>query len=163
MKRFLTLMGVAVVAAAMYVAASPASRQASRPTARQFKALKRQVATLSKRVNSLKKVTAAELVLLSSCDQGAAPIAQYGDTSAAPKEGYEYQAAGRAGAAADPHDRARPGAAADREHGMVRVRILGVRQPPECRRTPPRRGHGRDPASAVHYAPAVAQGPPALS
>lgn len=94
MKRFLTLMGVAVVAAAMYVAASPASRQASRPTAKQFKALKRQVATLSKRVNSLKKVTAAELVLLSSCDQGAAPIAQYGDTSAAPKEGYEYQAAG---------------------------------------------------------------------
>jgi hypothetical protein len=38
MKRFLLLVGVAVVAAAMYVAASPASQQSSGPTAKQFKA-----------------------------------------------------------------------------------------------------------------------------
>ena len=44
MKRFLMFVGVAVVAAAMYVAASPASQQASGPTAKQFKALKAQVA-----------------------------------------------------------------------------------------------------------------------
>ena len=40
MKRFLMLVGVAVVGAAMYVAASPASQQANGPTARQFNALK---------------------------------------------------------------------------------------------------------------------------
>jgi hypothetical protein len=48
MKRFLMLVGVAVVAAAMYVAASPASQQAKAPTAKQFKALKAQVAKLAK-------------------------------------------------------------------------------------------------------------------
>ena len=94
MKRFLMLLGVAVVAAAMYVAASPASQRASGPTARQFKALKKQVKTIKKQVNLLKKVTAAEVVLLSSCDQGAAPIAQYGDSGTTPAEGYEYQAPG---------------------------------------------------------------------
>jgi hypothetical protein len=53
MKRFLMLVGVAVVAAAMYVAASPASQQSSGPTAKQFKALKKQVAALSKKVKTL--------------------------------------------------------------------------------------------------------------
>jgi outer membrane murein-binding lipoprotein Lpp len=52
MKRFLLLVGVAVVAAAMYVAASPASQQSSGPTAKQFRALKAQVATLSKKVKT---------------------------------------------------------------------------------------------------------------
>jgi hypothetical protein len=55
MKRFLMLVGVAVVAGAMYVAAAPGSRQATGPTARQFAALKKQVATLSKTVKTLKK------------------------------------------------------------------------------------------------------------
>jgi outer membrane murein-binding lipoprotein Lpp len=50
MKRFLMLMSVAVVAAAMYVAAGSASQQSTGPTAKQFKALKAQVAALSKRV-----------------------------------------------------------------------------------------------------------------
>ena len=40
MKRFLMLVGVAVVAAAMYVAASPASQQSRGPTLKQFNALK---------------------------------------------------------------------------------------------------------------------------
>jgi hypothetical protein len=57
MKRFLMFVGVAVVAAAMYVAASPASQQSSGPTAKQFKALKAQVATLSKKL----KTTQADL------------------------------------------------------------------------------------------------------
>lgn len=54
MKRFLMLVGVAAVAGAMYVAASPASQQAAGPTAKQFKALKKQVASLSKTVKTLK-------------------------------------------------------------------------------------------------------------
>jgi predicted MFS family arabinose efflux permease len=52
MKRFLMLVGVAVVAAAMYVAASPASQQSSGPTAKQFNALKKQVATLAKKLKT---------------------------------------------------------------------------------------------------------------
>jgi outer membrane murein-binding lipoprotein Lpp len=54
MKRFSMLVGVAVVAAAMYVAAAPGSQQASGPTAKQFSALKKQVASLSKTVKTLK-------------------------------------------------------------------------------------------------------------
>jgi len=55
MKRFWMLVGVAVVAGAMYVAAAPGSRQATGPTARQFAALKKQVASLSKNLKALKK------------------------------------------------------------------------------------------------------------
>jgi hypothetical protein len=49
------LVGVAAVAGAMYVAAAPGSRQATGPTAKQFAALKRQVATLTSRLTALKK------------------------------------------------------------------------------------------------------------
>lgn len=52
MKRFLMLVGVAAVAAAMYVAAAPGSQQAKAPTAKQFKALKAQVATISKKLKT---------------------------------------------------------------------------------------------------------------
>ncbi|HJQ51476.1 MAG TPA: hypothetical protein VJ838_13265 [Gaiellaceae bacterium] len=55
MKRFLLLVGIAVVAGAMYVAAAPGSRQASPPTARQFAALKKQVASLSTKLKALTK------------------------------------------------------------------------------------------------------------
>jgi hypothetical protein len=55
MKRFLMLVAVAVVAGAMYVAAAPGSRQAAAPTAKQFNALKKQVASLSKSLKALKK------------------------------------------------------------------------------------------------------------
>lgn len=55
MKRFLMLVGVAAVAGAMYVAAAPGSRQASPPTARQFAALKKQVASLSTKLKALTK------------------------------------------------------------------------------------------------------------
>jgi outer membrane murein-binding lipoprotein Lpp len=55
MKRFLMLVGVAVVAAAMYVAAAPGSQQATGPTAKQFNALKKQVASLNKNLKALKK------------------------------------------------------------------------------------------------------------
>lgn len=89
MKRFLMLVGVAVVAAAMYVAAAPGSQQTTGPTAKQFAALKRQVATLSKTVKALKtdektvKVDAQEAVsFIASClispGAGALGVSQFG-------------------------------------------------------------------------------------
>jgi outer membrane murein-binding lipoprotein Lpp len=55
MNRFLLLVGVAAVAGTMYVAAAPGSRQASPPTARQFAALKKQVASLNTKLKALTK------------------------------------------------------------------------------------------------------------
>jgi len=92
MKRFLMLVGVAVVAAAMYVAASPASQQAKGPTAKQFKALKKQVATLSKSLKALKadeakvKVDATNAAgfiadCLISTNAGALPINDFGSAT----------------------------------------------------------------------------------
>lgn len=67
MKRFLMLIGVAVVAAAMYVAASPASQQSSGPTAKQFKALKAQVAALSKKLTTTTKAADAAVAFIGGC------------------------------------------------------------------------------------------------
>ena len=93
MKRFLMLVGVAVVAAAMYVAASPASQQAKGPTAKQFKALKSQVTALGHTVKGLKTVVAAETKLLADCVKVAVPINQFGDPDGSlsgTTQGYEY-------------------------------------------------------------------------
>jgi hypothetical protein len=90
MKRFLMLVGVAVVAAAMYVAASPASQQAKSPTAKQFKALKKQVATLSKTLKTVKAEADATVTIIGSCyltlSGGTAtivtlPVSQLGNSS----------------------------------------------------------------------------------
>ena len=89
MKRFLMLVGVAVVAAAMYVAAAPGSRQSASVTAKQFKALKAQVASLSKTLKQVKTLATAEAVLLTDCDQVAVPIDQFGDGQNQ-TEGYNY-------------------------------------------------------------------------
>jgi hypothetical protein len=67
MKRFLMLLAVAAVAGAMYVAAAPGSQQARGPTARQFKALKAQVAGLQKKVKSLKVESDATLFVMAHC------------------------------------------------------------------------------------------------
>jgi opacity protein-like surface antigen len=94
MKRFLMLVGVAVVAAAMYVAASPASQQAKAPTAKQFNALKKQVAGLGKTVKGLKKVVAADSQLLTDCVKVAIPINQFGNPqpqTGEVAEGYDYR------------------------------------------------------------------------
>jgi hypothetical protein len=92
MKRFLMLVGVAVVAAAMYVAASPASQQASGPTLKQFNALKKQVATLSKKLKSVKSEADAAVTIIGACylkDNGngtvsflAMPVSQRGNSTA---------------------------------------------------------------------------------
>lgn len=97
MKRLLMLVGVAVVAAAMYVAASPASQQSTGPTAKQFKALKAQVASLSKTVKGLKSLAGVEVKLIQDCDQAAVPIDQFGDNTAAQTEGYNYSQPSGAG------------------------------------------------------------------
>jgi hypothetical protein len=92
MKRFLMLVGVAVVAAAMYVAASPASQQASGPTLKQFTALKKQVATLSKKLKAVKSEADAAVTIIGACylkDNGngtvgflAMPVSQRGNSTA---------------------------------------------------------------------------------
>jgi hypothetical protein len=89
MKRFVMLVGVAVVAGAMYVAASPASQQSKGPTAKQFNALKKQVATLSKKLKTVQNeadfdtayigclvnVSGSNLTIL------ALPVSQFGSSS----------------------------------------------------------------------------------
>ena len=93
MKRFLMLVGVAVVAAAMYVAASPASQQASGPTAKQFNALKKQVATLSKKLKSTKSEADAAVGFIATClvdpSAGVWGVSEFGDGNAG-TFGYRY-------------------------------------------------------------------------
>ena len=83
MKRFLMLVGVAVVAAAMYVAASPASQQSKGPSAKQFKALQKQVATLSKSLKTVKAEAADADGFVQACmvsaNSGVLPINEFGD------------------------------------------------------------------------------------
>jgi hypothetical protein len=67
MKRFLMLIGVAVVAAAMNVAASPASQQAKGPTLKQFNALKTQVSTLNKKLKNVTLTADAALGIIADC------------------------------------------------------------------------------------------------
>jgi hypothetical protein len=93
MKRFLMLVGVAVVAAAMYVAAAPGSQQTKGPSAKQFSALKKQVATLSKTVKTVKTVATAEAKLLTDCVKVAIPVNQFGDPDGSlsgTPQGYDY-------------------------------------------------------------------------
>ena len=94
MKRFLMLVGVAVVAAAMYVAASPASHQATGPTARQFNALKKQVASLSKKLKTTKSEADAAVSFIGGCfitnNAGVWGVSEFGDPNGV-SEGYQYQ------------------------------------------------------------------------
>jgi hypothetical protein len=67
MKRFLMLVGVAAVAAAMYVAASPASQQSRGPSLKQFNALKKQVATLNKKLKTVTSEADAAVGIIGTC------------------------------------------------------------------------------------------------
>jgi hypothetical protein len=93
MKRFLMLVAVAAVAGAMYVAASPASQQSKGPTLKQFNALKKQVASLSKQLKTVVKPEAdAAVEIIGACylkDNGngtasflVMPVSQRGNSSA---------------------------------------------------------------------------------
>jgi hypothetical protein len=88
MKQFMLLVGVAAVAGAMYVAGASGSQQASGPSLAQFKALKKQVASEGKTLNSVKKLAVAEGALLVACDAHAVAIGQFGNPAAG--EGYHY-------------------------------------------------------------------------
>jgi hypothetical protein len=80
MNRLLMLVGVAVVAAAMYVAASPASQQSKGVTAKQFNALKKTVTAQGKTLKAVKTLALAEGQLLVDCsNQGAIAVGQFGD------------------------------------------------------------------------------------
>jgi hypothetical protein len=89
MTRFLMLVGVAAVAAAMYVAASPASQQSRGPTAKQFNALKKEVATLSKSLKTTKTEADEIAGFLTTCLASALPVSEFGDAQGG-TFGYKY-------------------------------------------------------------------------
>jgi hypothetical protein len=92
MKRLLMFVGVAVVAAAMYVAASPASQQGGFASQKEVSALKKQVASLSKSLKSTKKESDAVAGFLSDCflstNAGVWGVSQFGDPAGT--FGYSY-------------------------------------------------------------------------
>jgi hypothetical protein len=88
MQRFLMLVGVAVVAAAMYVAAGSASHQSRGPTARQFNALKKQVASMKKTLKKVENEGNYIKNCLKSTNAGALPVSEFGD---AQTHAYGYQ------------------------------------------------------------------------
>ena len=98
MKRLLMLVGVAVVAAAMYVAASPASQRSSSPTEKQFLALQKKVTALSKTLKTVKSEANSAVGFIATClvspNAGALPVSDFGDTSATPLFGYSYTPSG---------------------------------------------------------------------
>lgn len=67
MKRFLTLLAVAAIAGAMYVAAAPGGLRSAGPTAKQFKALKASVTKLQKQVKTLKTEAGVALAIEELC------------------------------------------------------------------------------------------------
>jgi outer membrane murein-binding lipoprotein Lpp len=96
MKRFLMLVAVAAVAGAMYVAASPASQQSRGPTAKQFNALKKQVATLSKSLKATKTEANAIGGFITTCLASALPVSEFGDAQGG-TFGYWYTDTGTTG------------------------------------------------------------------
>ncbi len=94
MKRFLMFVGVAVVAAAMYVAASPASQQSKGPTEKQFIALQKKVTAQGKKLKVLNEFASLEVTLIEDCIQAAVPIDQFGNPGATTPEGYHYDLPG---------------------------------------------------------------------
>lgn len=87
MKRFLLVLALVGVAGATYVATAPGSQTAG-PTAKQFRALKREVAGLKKQVSQVKVLALEEAVLLTDCMAVAKPVAQFGTDGTT--TGYEY-------------------------------------------------------------------------
>jgi hypothetical protein len=97
MRRFLMFVGVAVVAAAMYVAASSASQVSNGPTAKQFAALKKQVGAESIQIKKLFTENKIVFGVLAACMQGALPIDQFGDPTGSlsgTDQGYVYATGG---------------------------------------------------------------------
>ncbi len=114
MKRFLMLVGVAVVAGAMYVAAAPGSQRASGPSAKQFAALKKQVATLSKSEKTLKKEADSAAAFIGTClvstGAGIVPVNQFGTATTGPGFLYGTQVSSAPRTALDVDTSTTPGA-----------------------------------------------------
>ena len=83
MNRFLMLVAVAMIASAMYVAASPAGQQSRGPTAKQYRAMKKQVAKMSRILKTVKRQAqyARDYVhdCLRSTEAGAVAVSEFGD------------------------------------------------------------------------------------
>jgi hypothetical protein len=77
-KRFLIVLAGVAAFGALYVAAAPGSQQAG-PTAKQFKALKAQVAKLQKNEAQVKSLALMEEALLTDCMATSIPIDDFGD------------------------------------------------------------------------------------
>ena len=78
MKRFVLVLALVAVAGATYVATAPGSQTAG-PTAKQFRALKKEVAGLKKQLGQVKGLALSEAGLLLDCMAVARPIDQFGD------------------------------------------------------------------------------------
>jgi hypothetical protein len=78
MKRFLFALALVAVAGATYVATAPGSQTAG-PTAKQFKALKKQVTKLQKDEKLVKSLALDEAFLLIDCMSHSVPIGQFGE------------------------------------------------------------------------------------
>jgi hypothetical protein len=89
MKRFLMLVGVAAVAGAMYVAASPASQQSKFASEKQVVALQKKVATLTKSLKATKTEADAIAGFLTTCLKSALPVSEFGDAQGG-TFGYSY-------------------------------------------------------------------------
>jgi hypothetical protein len=92
MKRVLMVIALAAVATATYVATATGAQQARGPTARQFKALKSQVARLTTGFKVVKALAVADTVVLLDCMSTSVPIKQFGNGADgfAGTTGYSY-------------------------------------------------------------------------
>jgi hypothetical protein len=89
MKRFLLVIALVGVAGATYVATAPGSQTAG-PSAKQFRALQKDVKALKKQMKSVEFLTYVDTTVLIDCMAKAQPIAQRGDTSVSHAFGYSY-------------------------------------------------------------------------
>src|SRR5579871_4705901 len=83
MKRFLLALALVAVAGATYVATAPGGQLAG-PTAKQFKALQKEVAGLKKELAVVKETTTVDTQVLTDCMAHAVPIDQFGDRQSNP-------------------------------------------------------------------------------
>ena len=94
-KRFLMAIAVAVVVGVTYVASATGSGVQAGPTARQFAALKKQVAALAKKVNTTQNDLNGLATFYAHCSlHSIVGVDQRGDTSGAGLFGYSYTAMG---------------------------------------------------------------------
>ena len=104
MKKLLLLVGVAVVAAAMYVAASPASRPSAYASQKEVVALQKKVAALNKSLKTVRTAANAAVGFIGTCfltisgknaSETTFPVSQFGTAG----DGFLYGSPNAGGAA----------------------------------------------------------------